>query len=226
MDEPGGVVEEERIGFVLPKKGEGIVAVLMKGEAVFIEPESVVFSIRGEAREPVRLGRFGNSPVRAGPIEALVFRLRKGVVIDRHVPFSGVPGGVASLLESFGKGHFARRHAATVPRGYHGVGGEVVGRGRVAADNVGLLRTGRMVPAHDGAARGCAGGSGRVGLPEFDAFLRESIEIRCLHGRWVIDIVALHILPAEVIGEDEDDIGLRRPCAVSMQGSKKSEKNE
>ena len=109
--------------------------------------------------------------------------------------------------------------------GHHGVGGEVVGRGRVAADNVGLLRAGGMVPAHDGAARGCAGGSGGVGLPEFDAFLREGIEIRCLHGGWVIDIVAFHILPAEVIGEDEDDIGLRRALG-SMQVAKENNKNE
>lgn len=63
MDEPGGVVEEEGLIFFLAKKGEGIVAVLMKGDAVFIEPEGVVFSIRGEAREPVRLGRFGDSPI-------------------------------------------------------------------------------------------------------------------------------------------------------------------
>lgn len=43
VDEPGGVVEEEGLILFLAKKDEGIVAVLMKGEAVFIEPERVVF---------------------------------------------------------------------------------------------------------------------------------------------------------------------------------------
>ena len=103
--------------------------------------------------------------------------------------------------------------------------GKMVRRGRIAADNVGLLCAGRMVPAHDGTARGRAGGCGGVGLPELDAFFRKSIEMGRLHGGRFVDVVAFHILPAEIVRQNENDIGLRRALG-GMQGAKENNKNE
>ena len=68
-------------------------------------------------------------------------------------------------------------------------------------------------------------GAGGVGLPELDAFFRKSIQMRRLHRRGVVDVVAFHILPAEVVRQNEDDIGLRR-ALVSMQVAKENNKNE
>lgn len=104
--------------------------------------------------------------------------------------------------------------------------GEMIGRGRIASNDVGLLRTGRMVPAHDGAAGRGAGGCGRVGLPKLDALFCQGIDVGSLHGGGGVDVVAFYILPAEVIGENEDNVGLSWACGAGVEGAKESEREE
>lgn len=97
MDEPGGVVEEEGFVFLLAEEGKGVVIILIERDAIFIEAEGIVFGGGGESGESVGFHLGGDADAGAGPIEALIFRLRKGVVIDGHMPFSSVAGGVAIL---------------------------------------------------------------------------------------------------------------------------------
>ena len=127
--------------------------------------------------------------------KALVFRLRKCVVIDRHVPLPGVAGNVAIGPESFRYGDFLQFHSAAVPRVHDGMGQLVVGRGRIASHHVRLLCNGRVPSAHDGATRRGAGWGRRIALAEEYSLLCQSIDVRGLHGSGSIEVVALHVLP-------------------------------
>ena len=103
VNEPGGVVEEEGIGFVGVEEGEGVLVCLVKGVAVFIEAEGVVFFGGGESGEAVFHGGAG-AAIRVGVVEADVLGLGEGVVVDGDVPFSAVGGGVAVGGEGSGNG--------------------------------------------------------------------------------------------------------------------------
>ena len=48
-----------------------------------------------------------------------------------------------------------------------------------------------------------------VAIRQLQAFARELVEVRCLH---VLRAKAMQVAVAEIIGEDEDDVGL---CGVS-----------
>ncbi len=209
VDEPGGVVEEEGFGFVGVEEGEGVLVVLVEGVAVFVEAEGVVRVGGGEAGEAVGHGG-SRAPVGGGELEADVFGLGKGIVIDGDVPFSTVAGGVAVSGEGFGDGEFIGGHASAIP-GVHHAGVLAVGCGRRSANDVGLLGTCGVVSADNGAAGGGAGGGGRVGLPEHHALFGEGVDVGSLVGGGGVDVIAFDVLPAEIVGEDKDDVGLGGP---------------
>ena len=88
-----------------------------------------------------------------------------------------------------------------------------------ATDHVCFLSAGWVVSAHDCTTGWRTGWRGRVALPELNAFFREAIDVRRLHGGRRIDIVAPHILPAEIVGKDEDYVGLCRPVGFGDRGA-------
>ena len=82
----GGVVEEERFVFVFFYKRERINAELIGCEAVVIEAIRIVRFIGCESGQTMG-PHFGRcSMVTTRPIEPLILRLRKGIVLNCHVP--------------------------------------------------------------------------------------------------------------------------------------------
>jgi len=227
VDEPGGVVEEEGAVFVSADKFQCVVAVLMKGETIFVESEGVIGFSSGETGHPVRLHWYGGSTGMTSPVEADILRLGKGVVVDGDVPLPGMPRGVATCFEGTGQGVGVLRHPATEPWGHHGPAAKVMRGGWGTTDDMGFLCPGWMDAAHDGTTGGSTRRGGRVRLPELDPFPGQGVNVRGLHGAGVVNVVAFDVLPAEIIGQDEDDVGLFR-SGFGNEGCQRSqhEQNE
>ncbi len=223
--QPSRIIEEERLGFVLSQKGEGILAGLMIRKTVLIQPEGIFFFRGGKPRDAAFHGR-SLAPTASGPVETLVFGLREGLVIDRHMPFSGVAGRVSVTLKNPGDGSFVFRHPATVPWGNHGPGQFVVRCGRRSSHDMGLLSPSRVVAAHDGATAGSAGRSRRIGLPEQYAPFGKRIKVGCFHYGWFVHVVAFDVLPAQIVSEDEHDVGFGRSLVRLSQVNQKSRKDD
>lgn len=121
----------------------------------------------------------------------------EGGMFAGELPFTGVGGGVSGVLEDLAEG---------------GVVGDVIGAfvgdGRAAGAIGEVVDTIVMgvLPGHDGEAGGVADGVG-VTSGEVDAVVGELIEV----GR-LVDGVAVdaEFVGADIVGEDDDDIGWRR----------------
>jgi len=71
----------------------------------------------------------------------------------------------------------------------------------MAAFDVSFLRSCRMDAANDCASGGGACRGRGIGSPEFDSFARQSVDIWSDVGVFLVDVIAVDILPAEVISE-------------------------
>jgi hypothetical protein len=102
-----------------------------------------------------------------------------------HLP--AVAGGVAPGLEQFRKGEFARAQV------------DLAALGNPGEDAVAI----RSAAGEDGGTRRAADGAGGVGLREAHPLAREGVEVGCLDDRMA---VAAEVAPAEVVGEEHEDV--------------------
>ena len=124
------------------------------------------------------------------------------------MPFAGVACRIALLLECISQREFIVRHAAAVPGRHHRMGGFVVWPWWITSHHMSLLSSRRMHTTHDGTPRRCTGRCRGVGLPEHHASLCKCVNVWRLRRRRFINVVTLDILPAEIVGQDQDDIRL------------------
>ena len=120
-----------------------------------------------------------------------------------EVPFAGEERGIAGGFQGFGERGRVEGEAVGV------VGGEERGvafpRGGLrGADVVGDAGALGPLAGEDAGARGGADGAGGVGIGEARALAGEAVEVRSLVERAA---VAAEVLAAEVVGEEEDDVG-------------------
>ena len=136
-------------------------------------------------------------------VKALVLRPK---ALRSHVPLASEERGVPALPERFGHGDLFERHPVRVAgRQQHGVAVplfRLVAPAR--ADVVGDAQANRVLAGHNaGAGRG-ADRTGGVGLGEAGAGLRQPVDV----GRFVeLAAVAAEVTPAEIVGQEEDDVG-------------------
>lgn len=121
------------------------------------------------------------------------------------VPLANAGGGVIFLMQHFRQGQALGSNQRRTAR---------AGEDRAAARNAKAHLSG-----HQAVARGCADRAGRVGIGEAHTFTRELIDVR--RGDFRFGMVARNITVAQVIGENEEDIGSFR-----FQGNCESEKSE
>src|SRR5262249_30714417 len=115
------------------------------------------------------------------------------------VPFAEEGCGIAPLPKRLGYGDLAIRQVIVVSR--HAV-----------VDSV--------PPSHEGGAGGAARGSCRIEPLEDGALFGEAVEVG---GFPVLAAVETDIAPAQVVGEDEDNVG-RRTCRMSRFGRRRRKK--
>lgn len=118
-----------------------------------------------------------------------------------EMPLAEDGGGVAGGLQRIGDGDVVLREPAAVGDGHEAHGVLRAAVGGLHGVNMVARRVGAGEKA--GATRRAVTGGG-VGVAEHHAGLREAIEIRRL-----VEIAALpaDVLPTEIVGEDEDDVG-------------------
>ena len=151
VDEPSCVVEEEWLSFAglheLQRGGGHRVG----GETLGIEAVGILRLIGRKIFEAVFHAGLHPPGIEAaavrGKVEPLIQRAGKREVVLGHVPFSGVPGGVAVLAENLGECEFVFRHAAAIPRRDQPI--VFVCDRRFTTHDMGFLGTGGVVPAHD-----------------------------------------------------------------------------
>jgi len=83
-----------------------------------------------------------------------------------------------------------------------------------------------MFAGHQRRARGGADAGGRVSLREAQAFAGQAVELRCLVQ---VGTVTSEVGPAQIVGEDEEDVGserLRREAALSVPEGEGAEDDE
>ena len=83
-----------------------------------------------------------------------------------------------------------------------------------------------MDATENGRPTGGANRSWGVGLPEHHPPLGEGIHVWRLHRGRLVDVVTFDILPAEIIGEEQDDVGLVRTIRFSNCLPCKKQKQE
>ncbi len=183
-------IEEEGVGFVV-------------GGVLVEEGDGVVGDVRGEIE--VRVGFDGGEEfvvetVAFGGEEAVVVFDVIGAVelgvgdgeLAGDVPLTGVVSAIVRLAEILG--------------GVAGPGGEGVG-GFVAADLLGVIA------GHEAGAGGPAAGGG-VHLGEAEAGFGEGVE----EGGGDFGAVAAEVGEAEVVGEDEEDVGFGGRGGIGVHG--------
>ena len=91
---------------------------------------------------------------------------------------------------------------------------------------MGCLGARGVVATHNRAAARSAARGGGIRVSEEDALLCQGVDVRRLHRARFGDVVTLHILPTEVSGQYEDDIGLRGGVAADCAAQQDSEEGE
>ena len=208
VHQPRGEIEEEWFVLIFPHKRHGILGRLIKGKAILIQTVRI-FGIAGSKPSQTIRHTVLHATAVAGVVEALILWLRIAVMTHRHMPLSAVSSRVAICFERFGDRHRFHWHADAIPGG-HDRPTVTMGMGRLATRNVRHLRTGGMISAQNRSTRRRTGRSGRIGLPKEHPLFRQRIEIRRFHRRRCVDVIALHILPTEIIGEQQNNIRLFR----------------
>ena len=122
-----------------------------------------------------------------------------------EVPLAGEEGRVTAVAQRFGEGGLGEREVV-------GVGGGEEFAGAHAGDEIGDAEARRIFSGHDAAAGGRADAAGGVALGETQAAFREGINVRRFIER--VRVVRADVHVAEVVGEDEDDVGARRRGGV------------
>jgi hypothetical protein len=112
-----------------------------------------------------------------------------------EVPFADHPGRAASALEQLGERDFALRQVQRIRLWRV--------RGRIERQ----AAAERIAARHQRRASRRAEGHRRIEVRELRSFRRHAVEVRSLEFRMA---VAREVTIAEVIGEDEDDVRLRR----------------
>ena len=171
----------------------------MKRKAIFVQSKGILGCIGGKSSYPtVHAG--SSAKTASGPVKALVLGLGESQVIDRHMPFAGVPGYVTVPLQGTGQSPFVFGHPSAVPGGHHRPSMLMVGGGRSSSHNMGFLGSSGVVATHDGASRWSTGGSRGIGLPKLNTLFCQGIDVGGLHRGRLIDVIAFDVLPAKVIG--------------------------
>ena len=126
------------------------------------------------------------------PVVAVIARLRLREIVEQAVemPLAAMAGRVARALEQSRQRDLARAQVRDTALGDPGV--DAVSK--------------RRAPREQRRARRTADGAGGVTLRQPHALLRERVEVRRLDDRMA---VAREVAVAEVVGEEEDEVGLR-----------------
>ena len=131
---------------------------------------------------------------------------------SRETPFADRGRGVAGGLEDLGEGGLLKRQELGPGRQEQL---RIVGQG--AGNPVGDVQAGGIFSGEERGARGRADGAGGVILGELHAVARELVD----GGRFVdVAAEAGEIRSAEVVGENEDDVGFYRCGAVGERNEK------
>ena len=107
-----------------------------------------------------------------------------------QVPLAHHPGGVTGFAERFGDGALVGQHAVF---------------GRVGGPDHGAVLPG-VAAGHQAAPGGRTDGLD-VKLGELHAFAGDAVDVRCGHLGAAGEA---HLVPAHVVGEEDDDVGTRR----------------
>ena len=89
-----------------------------------------------------------------------------------------------------------------------------------------MLGTGWVVSAHDCTTTRGTGWCRSIGLPKLHPSFGKGVNMRGLHGRWFIDIIAFNILPTQAIGQNEYYIWLGRSFIGEADKSKYEKQRE
>ena len=183
VDQVHGVVEEERLVLVPPDEIEGEV----------LDDVGAVGALRaGSGLRPFLLyfvSQYQPPAVLSVRYSSKPQSLRR---LAQLPPFAGLPRGIAGLLHEPGHGVFVgrlRSRPAAAPR--------LVGQPAGAKG---------VTPGHQQAARRPAQGRG-VARAEAQAGRRQGVDVRRLV---VVGAVATDAVHAQIVGKDEDDVGLGR----------------
>ena len=122
-------------------------------------------------------------------VEALICGDSVGLAGEAEAPLAEEAGGVAGLVKNFGDGDVVLEQAFAVT---------LVG---VAAD----AGVAGVEPLHEAGPRRRADRVAGVGVGEAHALAGEAVDVR---SEDLFLAVAAKVAPAEIIGEDEDDVGL------------------
>ena len=120
-----------------------------------------------------------------------------------EVPFAKVAGGVAALLEGLGEGFLLVGQVRTGCGVRKFLGREIAATGQP----VGELKARGVFARQDAGARGRADVAGRVGIGEPHVGAGETVKLRGFVERAALDA---KVAPAEVVDEEEDDVGRAR----------------
>ena len=207
MDAEHPVVQVERPVPVLLHPGDGF-----GGHAVLDVLAGDAFLEVGELpRRDVAARRSRSGMMRHIDIKAL---LQRRIRLRAQMPLAEVPGGITRLLQRLRQRAILRLQ----PRGRRGLDRLLIRRSgfpcrglqhhlRQVAVRRGDARACRTEPRENGRTRGRAQRTGRIGASEGHATLRQPLDVRRLVKLRVP--VQRRVGPAQVIGEDEDEVGLR-----------------
>ena len=157
--------------------------------------------------------------------------LQRRIRFRSEVPFAEMAGGVACVLQRLGQSAVFRVQSGH-RRGLNRLLRRVPARSdfclkhdlRQMAVRGGDARACRAEARENGGARGRAERTGRVGAHEGHSALREPFDIRRLIKSRVT--VECRVRPAKIVGEDEDDIRLRRKRRMRNQEGRQCENEE
>ena len=209
VHQPSRVVQKEGLVLVRLHEIECVESHLILGKAIRIQAIRIGLCLGCKTGQAMRSHGPAFPKIMPREIKALVLGLRKCIVIDRHMPFARMTGNVSVGFQRLGNRNVRKGHTTTVPRIHHGMGGFVVRRRGIATDHMSLLSRRRMPTAHDCAPSRGASRSWRIPLAKKHALFCQGINIRGFHGGRGIDVVALDILPAQVIDQEQNDVGTK-----------------
>ena len=195
------------------KVGEEGFVLMLLDECASFRSESIrkVFALRAIGKLWITVGdEVFSGSVRPAPfpaafvdIKTLVFGIK---ALGAEMPFPGEKGGIAVLLQCFGKGLLLQGKMLAIACReqrliFCPVVLDIVGLG--GAKPVGGIEAGGVFPGHDGSTGGAADGAGSVGIGESHALFGKVVEVGCLVERAA---VAPEVSPAQVVGEDKEEI--------------------
>lgn len=201
VDSVVGEVEEEGVVLFLFEKIDGGIGELVGEEVAWF---ALVEAGHAEGREvfplSFRLAPLAATDVDVESVTGGVVLIEVGLADGHEVPFAKEGGGVAGLLEGFGK------EDTFVLDARFPLGNGELGEGFFVAGNpVGEFQAGGVASTEDGRAAGRAHGAGGVSIGEEHTVRSELVDVR---GFVKLRAVTSEVAQAEVIDEEEDEVGL------------------